>query len=151
MIRSKICTKCDEDKPLADFGVRASRADGRHYQCKVCNALNVKAWRRRNHAKDKAVSAAWSRANPARKRMNAASTQKKKQTPPWLTADQRNQMVSVYEHATDCQACTGEPYHVDHIVPVNGKHVSGLHVPWNLQVLPADVNMRKHAAFNDWS
>lgn len=70
-------------------------------------------------------------------------------TPPWLTEEQKKQMEYFYWLAKDLQVTTGEAYHVDHIVPLQGKDVCGLHVPWNLQILPADVNLKKNNNFTE--
>ncbi len=54
-------------------------------------------------------------------------------TPIWASLDE---IRKIYENCP-------EGYHVDHIIPLRGKHVSGLHVETNLQYLPAIENMKK--------
>ena len=64
-------------------------------------------------------------------------------TPPWLTDPQKAHIKRTYDLAALMEEITGNKYHVDHIIPLKGENVSGLHVPWNLQVLPADINLQK--------
>lgn len=84
---------------------------------------------------------------------NAAQTRyrlaKKKATPKWLSQVQLEEIKEYYNLAQDlawlnedCKA-----FHVDHIVPIQGKIVCGLHVPWNLQLLPSDTNFKKSNGF----
>lgn len=63
--------------------------------------------------------------------------------PEWLTDEDLEKIHKLYEHAKDCYLVSGQKYHVDHIVPLQGKNVCGLHVPWNLQILPDYVNYAK--------
>ena len=88
-------------------------------------------------------------ANPAKVRAYTIKreTAKSLRTPLWLTPAHWQEMNAIY---ADSKA-RDVPHHVDHIVPLQGKTVCGLHVPWNLQVIPATDNLAKHAKFNDWN
>lgn len=64
-------------------------------------------------------------------------------TPKWLSEQHKDEIKQFYIDAADCQWLSSEPLHVDHIVPLKGKNVSGLHVPWNLRVILRSDNCKK--------
>lgn len=68
---------------------------------------------------------------------------KLKATPSWLSKDELTEIEKFYTHAKYLQLLTNQEYHVDHIVPLQGETVCGLHVPWNLQVILAKDNLSK--------
>ena len=70
---------------------------------------------------------------------------KMQRTPPW--AD-REKIKAVYLEARALTKLTGVEHHVDHVIPLQGKLVSGLHVHQNLQVLVASQNCRKGNRFD---
>ena len=73
--------------------------------------------------------------------------QKIQATPPWLTKDQLFEIQKFYIEAARLTSETGTKHHVDHIVPLQGEQVRGLHVPWNLQILTAKENISKSNKF----
>ncbi len=60
--------------------------------------------------------------------------------PKWVN---RGELRVIYDEAASRRAETGADWHVDHIVPLRNSTVCGLHVPWNLQIIPASENIRK--------
>lgn len=88
---------------------------------------------------------AWLIANPHistanRAKRRAAELQR---TPSWLTSEHHDQIKAIYAERDALTKATGVEHHVDHIVPLRGKNVSGLHCPWNLCVIPAAANQSK--------
>lgn len=68
-------------------------------------------------------------------------------TPIWVNVDDKWMMDQAYELAVLRTKMLGVPFEVDHIVPLQGKNVCGLHVPTNLQVIPAMENRTKSNRF----
>lgn len=89
----------------------------------------------RNKDERNAYVAQWKRDNwdTYKNYMYARKDRVKQATPSWVDL---KEIERIYR---ECP----EGYHVDHIEPIKGKNVSGLHVPWNLQYLPAIENLRK--------
>lgn len=93
---------------------------------------------------------AWQKANPAKVRATASKRRSaiRKRLPAWLTLDDFSAIEAFYQLAARMQKETGIEHHVDHILPLQGRYVSGLHVPANLQVLTAKQNLSKN---NRWT
>ena len=102
-----------------------------------------RAWSAENREKIYERNKAYRIANSGKYRAHAMKrvAAKNNATPPWSNLDD---ILFFYEEAARLTAKTGIPHQVDHIVPLQGKTVCGLHVVWNLQVLPAVENQSKN-------
>jgi len=125
-------------------GIRYSK----NRDCVECTAMRTKAtfssdWYEKNRQKIVDRATAFKKANPhSYKAADVRRRIRRKQACIQLTAEQKQQMNEIY------RSCP-EGYHVDHIIPLMGKTVCGLHVPWNLQHLPKLENLRKSNLLQD--
>ena len=105
-----------------------------------------KAFRARNKEKITAEYKDWVQAN--RGKRNASNSKRRaakmKRTPGWLTKEDLGKIQEFYTVAQKKTRIEGIEYHVDHIIPLQGKNISGLHVLDNLQVIRAVDNLSKH-------
>ena len=74
---------------------------------------------------------------------NIRRSRKKNSTPKWLTIEHKNMMLQYYIMAEKLRKICGKELAVDHIVPIKGKNVSGLNVPWNLRIIGKIENSKK--------
>jgi 5-methylcytosine-specific restriction endonuclease McrA len=99
------------------------------------NRANNRRWEINNPDQKKELNRKWKRENLSLVKADNAKSRaaKLRTTPPW--ADW-NALKHIYINCPN-------GYHVDHIVPLRGKGVCGLHVPWNLQYLTPEQNNHK--------
>lgn len=64
-------------------------------------------------------------------------------SPSWLDKKLKKQILSFYVQSDKLTKDTGVEHHVDHIIPLVNPKVCGLHVPWNLQVITKESNLKK--------
>jgi 5-methylcytosine-specific restriction endonuclease McrA len=129
-----------KEKPKTE----AAKAAGRRYYEKNRQAVIARAAarpaeeKRRNRAdyKDRNVDVVRADTSVRKRRHREA-------TPKWLTPAERLQMRDLYVQARKMTELTRERYVVDHIVPLRGEEVCGLHVPWNLRVITQEENLKK--------
>ncbi len=166
----KVCNKCNCEKPTSEFYKKSTAKDGLFWWCRVCHKDYVKAKYHKLAESDEYREAerrrvnAFHKNNPDKIKLwgkqyaskNAAKINAKakryvlareKRTPAWLTLDDHWMIEQAYELAAIRTNIFGFPWQVDHVLPLHGRLVSGLHVPHNLQVIPASVNRSKSNKF----
>ena len=153
----KICTLCKKSKPFSEYNKNKCVRDGYSPRCILCVRKVAIEWYFANKDKKRAYDAKrriekrhlyraaskrWSAKHPEKKRAdtNCRRRRLRNQMPSWMSP---TKMKCFYEQAQRLQECLGIKHDVDHIIPLAGRGISGLHVPWNLQVIPASVNARK--------
>ena len=93
--------------------------------------------------------AQWYKENPAVGAARAARRRAAqfRATPGWLTEKDYEEMRKIYEECARISKETGVLHHVDHVIPLRGKKISGLHVPQNLRIITAEENLKKGNKF----
>ena len=128
----RICSNCKHIKTITDFGQSKNRVFNLNSRCKPCAVIQSSNYVADN--RDKRNN------SDARRRARLLNAE-----PLWLTAKQKADILHFYVEGWQLGL------EVDHIVPLQGKNVCGLHVPWNLQLLDRSANASKNNKFDDWS
>ncbi len=134
--RAKRWAENNKDKKEAYLQKEETRAKSR---------ARTKEWTAKNKEKKRLADKKFVKNNPAIVRSYKAKRRAKERqaTPSWLTEVHLEAIKAIYIEADRLSNETGIRYEVDHIVPLSGKTVSGLHVPWNLRAIPAIENNRR--------
>ena len=105
----------------------------------------AKKWEKLNKVASNESSIAWQKRNRDKTASICAKRRAAKllRTPKWLTEQDWHKIKDFYKEANRLTKLTGIKYEVDHILPLQGKHVSGLHHPDNLQILTKHDNLSK--------
>jgi hypothetical protein len=106
-------------------------------------------WRDSNPERAAEISRKSRQKHKARTNANKAAYRagKSNRTPLWLSEFDKLKIKCIYSIATMLTRVNKEPWHVDHIIPLHGKFVSGLHVPSNLWFIKGEENRIKNNKF----
>jgi len=139
----KDCRTADRRKYYEKNKERIQKQCRAYYQANRDSVLEVCAQYARLHReRANAASRRWRKRNldkqaAAEAKRRAALLQA---TPPWADLDK---IQTIYTEARRLTLETGILHTVDHIIPLQGKQICGLHVEGNLQILTKSENSRK--------
>lgn len=149
MVSSRNCVAC---KQMDDSAYRSKNSDAIFSTIKIWRSKNpqkfasiLRRYRDTHRDEIRAREREYIKNNPDKIAAKQAKRRASRlmRTPAWLSDAHSTQIENVYAEARALSKLIGEWYEVDHIIPLRGKLVSGLHVPWNLQILPSKENAIK--------
>lgn len=108
----------------------ATQAEYRRTHPEICSAAS-KSWQERNQAKVYGY-------------LSKRRASKMRACPTWVDLEA---IEKIYAQRQRLSILLDFEYHVDHIVPLQHPLVCGLHVPWNLRIIPAWQNLQKRNKF----
>lgn len=121
--QARCCKTCKIMTHPSDFA-------GNSNSCNACHSKRTAEYARKNPA--------WKASTVAKRRARLARA-----IPPWVGRDELRAIQSLYDQAKSLTKQTGVPHEVDHIYPLAGKTVCGLHVFTNLRVVTLTENRKK--------
>lgn len=162
IVNKKICRYCQQEKELEAFVKCPKCKDGYNYRCKECTKESKKDYYKENKDKYQKYYEEtkeerliyqkdyWNKNPEIRSKLrNDHRVAKISATIKSLLKEDHAEIREFYKIAQWMTIAFEEPFHVDHIVPLQGTNVCGLHVPWNLQVIFARDNISKSNKFED--
>ena len=144
---TKECGTCGVVKALTEFRYRNKSQGRHHHNCNQChNEYRNARYRNVTGEIEREQVSGWASENKGKKNAHTAKrrAQKLQATPVW--AD-HGAIEALYTDAQRVQDLLGIEMHIDHIIPLQGELVCGLHVESNLQVIPAILNLKKSNKF----
>ena len=123
-MKDKVCSGCKKPKPLSSFSKNKRSKDGLRTDCMDCAKIYLKEYYQNN-----------------KERLDLKNRDYVEKNREKVSDLER--IKTIYTACQKVTEMTKKEHHVDHIIPLKGENICGLHVWWNLRIVPAKINLSK--------